>query len=151
MASVPKASGKEAATDKAKKAPAKRVSWTKDQVVTLRDMWLRGASDAELEEALDRSANAIAIKAHRLGLPPRAEAVIQMQGGEAVKHAPGADEEDWEYERPKPIGKIRSCLMCQSEFWSSHAGERICPDCKSTDFWRNGSWMSEGGGGWDDW
>ena len=32
--------------------------------------------------------------------------------------------------------KVRKCLMCSSSFQSSHIGERVCPDCKSTSTWR---------------
>jgi hypothetical protein len=128
----------------------KRASWSKDQVETLRQMWLAGASDVELTESLGRSANAIAIKAHRMGLPPRAEAVAVMAHQEQERRRAAGEEVDEAFEsRPKPTAKIRNCLMCGVKFWSSHAGERICPDCKSTDFWRNGAWMEDhSGGGW---
>lgn len=130
-----------------------RASWSKDQVQTLRQMWLSGSSDAELTASLGRSANAIAIKAHRLGLPPRAEAVAALAGEQANPPPPRrskADIGEIPLTRPKPTAKIRKCLMCRSDFWSSHAGERICGDCKSTDFWRNGSWISDTGGYRDD-
>lgn len=136
---------------KAKAGRGKRASWTKEQVETLRKMWLQGASDVELTESLERSANAIAIKAHRMGLPPRAEAVavIAHQEAERKRVESGEPLDDGYEARPKPTAKIRNCLMCGVKFWSSHAGERICPDCKSTDFWRNGAWMEDhGGGGW---
>ena len=32
--------------------------------------------------------------------------------------------------------KMRKCLMCLDEFMSTHTGERVCPDCKSTSTWR---------------
>ena len=32
--------------------------------------------------------------------------------------------------------KVRKCLMCAGSFQSSHIGERVCPDCKSTSTWR---------------
>lgn len=141
---------KAAAASEPKTAP-KRTAWQKDQVEILRDMWLRGASDSELEQSLGRSANAIAIKAHRMGLPPRAKAVAQLSGGETVEMVALGDDYLAPLDRPKPVGKLRRCLMCTVEFWSSHAGERICPDCKGTDYWRSANWMSESGGWSDDW
>ena len=38
----------------------------------------------------------------------------------------------------EPIKKVRKCLMCRSEFNSSHVGERVCPSCKETSVWRSG-------------
>jgi hypothetical protein len=35
-----------------------------------------------------------------------------------------------------PDGKVRKCMMCQTEFTSAWAGERICRKCKSSDKWR---------------
>ena len=37
-----------------------------------------------------------------------------------------------------PIKKIRTCLMCSSEFQSRHLGERVCGSCKETSAWRSG-------------
>ncbi len=140
-----------AAAASASKAAPKRTTWQKDQVEVLRELWLKGASDQELEEALGRSANAIAIKAHRMGLPPRAKAVAQLAGGQEVQQVDLDDDYLAPLERPKPVGKLRKCLMCTTDFWSSHAGERICPDCKGTDYWRSANWMAESGGWSDDW
>jgi len=125
-----------------------RLSWNDAQIRKLREMWLSGAPDGELIAEFGRSANAIAIKAHRLGLPPRAEAVatnavarlpvMAPRRKDAVDY-PDQDERDEKLTRPKAVGKVRNCLMCGVEFWSSHAGERICSSCKSTEFWRNGA------------
>jgi len=127
-----------------------RSSWNDEQIKKLRRMWLSGASDADLISEFGRSANAIAIKAHRLGLPPRAEAVATNAVEELPPEAPRRDdavdypEDDFGDEpkprKPKSVGKVRNCLMCGVEFWSSHAGERICSSCKSTEFWRNGAY-----------
>lgn len=113
-------------------------------------MWLSGSTDAELIAEFGRSANAIAIKAHRLGLPPRAEAVAAGAVDELPPEVPRrADAVDYPEDdhggearpkKPKSVGKVRNCLMCGVEFWSSHAGERICSSCKSTEFWRNGAY-----------
>lgn len=136
-----------------------RLSWNDNQIKKLREMWLSGATDGELISAFGRSANAIAIKAHRLGLPPRAEAVatnavsrlpvLAPRRKDAVDY-PDHDERAETNIRPKAVGKVRNCLMCGGEFWSSHAGERVCSSCKSTEFWRNGAAVfgNRGGGDW---
>ena len=46
-----------------------------------------------------------------------------------------------EPDRP-PIRKERKCLMCGKEFVSSHVGERVCTNCKSTAAWREGSYAA---------
>ena len=92
----------------------------------------------------------------------RAEAVatnaVDELPPEAPKRGDALDypEEDWGDEpkpkKPKSVGKVRNCLMCGVEFWSSHSGERICSSCKSTEFWRNGAYaFGHGGGDGDDW
>jgi len=139
-----------------------RSSWNDEQIKKLRRMWLSGSTDADLINEFGRSANAIAIKAHRLGLPPRAEAVatnaIDELPPEAPKRADAVDYPDEDYgdeprpQKPKSVGRVRNCLMCGVEFWSSHAGERICSSCKSTEFWRNGAYaFGHGGADGDDW
>ncbi|HCI46722.1 MAG TPA: hypothetical protein DFI00_05465, partial [Rhodospirillaceae bacterium] len=65
-----------------------RSSWNDEQIKKLRRMWLSGSTDAELINEFGRSANAIAIKAHRLGLPPRAEAVATNAVDELPPEAP---------------------------------------------------------------
>jgi hypothetical protein len=29
-----------------------------------------------------------------------------------------------------PRVKVRRCIICRTEFWSAHAGHRICTKCK---------------------
>ena len=41
-----------------------------------------------------------------------------------------------------PVKKVRKCLMCRSEFNSSHIGERVCTNCKSTAARREGSFAA---------
>ena len=38
---------------------------------------------------------------------------------------------------------IRKCLMCSQSFQSRDIGERICPDCKDSKTWRQGSWVDK--------
>ncbi len=37
-----------------------------------------------------------------------------------------------------PAPKLQHCLMCNSEFPSAWAGERLCSRCKGTSAWRRG-------------
>lgn len=43
---------------------------------------------------------------------------------------------------PSDAPKVRQCLRCEATFPSKWAGERICPRCKSSSTWRNGSPLS---------
>ena len=36
-------------------------------------------------------------------------------------------------------GRTRKCLVCQKQFFSAWAGQRICQGCKSTAAWRKGA------------
>ena len=45
------------------------------------------------------------------------------------------------------VPKVRRCLRCGSTFHSQWAGERICPRCKSSNTWRNGSPLGSGASG----
>lgn len=38
----------------------------------------------------------------------------------------------------KTAAKTRNCLVCQTQFLSQWAGERICSKCKSSSTWRSG-------------
>jgi hypothetical protein len=48
-------------------------------------------------------------------------------------------------EAKKPVSdrthesKTRPCLMCGTRFTSSHYGERVCSNCKTTAAWREGA------------
>ena len=35
--------------------------------------------------------------------------------------------------------KTRHCLKCRTAFASTWAGERVCPKCKSSSAWREGT------------
>ena len=47
------------------------MSWTKERIEQLRQMWDEGKSTGEIGKALGVSKNAVVGKAHRLGLNPR--------------------------------------------------------------------------------
>lgn len=98
-------------------APAQAPSgrdWTEHDMDRLIEMWHRGRSNAEIAKALDRAPNAVAVKASRLGLPPKARA-----------------------EEARRTGKRRACLCCRRMFDSTGPGHRICDICKSSPEWRD--------------
>ena len=57
-----------------------------------------------------------------------------VEGVAASRAAPGSAP------KPKPdvsAQKIRSCLMCRTEFKSSDAGDRVCKSCRGSSAWRS--------------
>ncbi|MDA0703860.1 MAG: hypothetical protein O3A96_11590 [Proteobacteria bacterium] len=45
---------------------------------------------------------------------------------------------------PADAPKKRECLRCNTKFTSDWAGERICPRCKGSSAWKNGSPLRSG-------
>jgi hypothetical protein len=49
--------------------------------------------------------------------------------------------------KPEPLhtyeAKSRPCLRCREPFTSSWPGERVCPRCKKTWIWREGSTLRD--------
>jgi uncharacterized paraquat-inducible protein A len=49
--------------------------------------------------------------------------------------------------KPEPLhayeAKSRQCLKCREPFKSSWPGERVCPRCKTTIIWREGSTLRD--------
>ncbi len=48
-----------------------------------------------------------------------------------------AAETNTDSDTPQTV-KIRKCLRCQTGFESSWSGERVCPNCKRSNAWRQG-------------
>jgi hypothetical protein len=51
---------------------------------------------------------------------------------------------DWTHpKKPEPLhtyeAKSRPCLMCREPFTSSWPGERVCPRCKTSKAWTEGT------------
>lgn len=90
-------------------------AWNDHDVQNLVRMWRTGMKNSDIARELNRSPNAISVKASRIGLPPK----------EHIQNMP-------------PGMKIRCCLRCRSQFFSEGPGNRICGACKNTDEWRSG-------------
>lgn len=90
-------------------------AWGDDEIRDLVRLWREGVKNSDIAKALGRSANAISVKASRIGLPPK-DRIPDM---------------------PSTM-KVRSCLRCRSQFFSEGPGNRICGTCKSSDDWKSG-------------
>lgn|GEM_PF-1721176 len=99
-------------------------NWNKNEVKLLTDLWLYGMPSGFIAKKLNRSPNAIKIKAMRLGLESRKSQVKITR------------------QRLNPNGKLRPCLSCKNLFYSEGRGNRICDSCKSTSRWKSGSDLS---------
>lgn len=102
--------------------PRSRGSWTREEIRILVTLWPK-LDNAKIAVRLGRNENAIAIKASRLGLPPR-QKVREMTS-----------------DRPSnsPKAKIRPCLKCRTPFYSEGAHHRICDSCKGGSSWQSGA------------
>lgn len=102
--------------------------WTDDDVEALIGYWSQGFSNAKIALLMRRTATAISMKAHRLNLPAKTEVAPPVAGksNRATIHTHNKH------------GKIRPCLSCNTSFWSSGAGNRICDECKSGPEWGDG-------------
>lgn len=110
----PEGDGARHLPDPPEESPPRTGPWTDSDIETLIEMWHMRYSNTDIAEVLERPANAVAIKASRLSLPPRRE-----------------------LERNKSA-KIRPCLRCRSSFHSHGSGNRICDPCKSSSDWMSG-------------
>lgn len=98
-----------------------RGPWSETEIRRLIDLWSK-RDIPEISEELGRNANAISIKASRLGLPSR----CRMRKKEAEA-------------KVNPKARVRPCLSCRVPFFSEGAHHRICDKCKDTAAWRTGS------------
>lgn len=90
-------------------------AWETKEIEDLARLWMQGVKNSEIAKQLGRSANAISVKASRIGLPPK----------ELMNDMPSSM-------------KLRCCLRCRSQFFSEGPGNRICGTCKGTDEWKSG-------------
>lgn len=95
-------------------------SWTEEEIRTLVSMWRENRKNVEIAKTLNRSQNAISVKASRIGLPPK----------EKIPEAVSSNM------------KVRACLKCRGKFFSEGAGNRICSSCKNSDDWKSGGGYS---------
>ena len=91
--------------------------WSDDDTATLVRLWPGHGNDV-IAKHLGRSAGSIAVKASRLGLPPRS---------------------------PDGSGTIRRCLAsgCGRYFLSKGPHNRICEPCKASEEWADGTDRAE--------
>jgi len=87
-------------------------SWSDEEIRTLAAMWAT-STNAEIAQKLNRPANAVAIKASRIGLPRKDEAARMLKSA-------------------KKGVKVRNCLTCRTPFYSEGAHNRICDPCKDS-------------------
>ena len=67
--------------------------WTDERLVELKKLWAKGLSISQIGEALGVSRNAIAGKAHRMGLPKRPSPISKPKA-EKPKVEPVVEEQD---------------------------------------------------------
>jgi hypothetical protein len=113
-------------------APIRTGPWSEEEIARLMELWNGGLSNLEISHRMGRRENAIAIKASRLNLPPKAQI--------AARALPGATPRN-------PRAKMRPCLTCSRQFFSEGAGHRICDACKSSRSWGD-DYVVQVGGGW---
>ena len=92
-------------------------TWSDEEIHRLIDLWGKNLSNAQIGKMIGRRENAVAIKASRLKLPPKALAKLHLET-DRTSRRPGA--------------KVRPCLCCQRQFYSEGAHNRICDICKSS-------------------
>jgi len=106
-------------------------SWARDHDAILCQLWLAGSSREEIAATLrahsgiERSLASISTRASRLGLPPR-----ESGPGQAPR-LPRPLPQDHLTPQIFPSAKLRKCLgpQCGKDFWSEHAGIRLCSSC----------------------
>lgn len=63
-------------------------AWTEERLEKLRELWAEGLSITQIGDALGVSRNAIAGKAHRMGLPKRPSPIAKSKPKPAAKTTP---------------------------------------------------------------
>jgi hypothetical protein len=101
-------------------ATIKTGPWSDEEITLLTRLWAENFSNLEISHRIGRRENAIAIKASRLSLPPKA----QIAARAALEKHP-----------KNPKARVRPCLTCSRQFFSEGPGHRICDTCKSGRSW----------------
>lgn len=90
--------------------------WSDEDVAQLITLWTTtNLSNAEIAKKMGREESAIAVKASRINLPRRAKT-----------------------KDPASKARVRPCLRCQTSFYSTGPGNRVCDPCKESADWQNG-------------
>jgi hypothetical protein len=108
--------------------PKKRPGgWTDDHVEALIAYWSQGKSNSEIAKIMGRTSTAISMKAHRLNLPAKTD--ITQSVGQSNRAT---------IQTANKNGKVRPCLCCNTRFFSTGSGNRVCDECKSGPEWSDG-------------
>lgn len=78
---------------------AEEISWTDERLEKLKSLWKKGLSISQIGEELGVTRNAIAGKAHRIGLPKRQSPIAASSSPRKAPRKPAAAEPD----RPLPL------------------------------------------------
>lgn len=116
--------------------------WTEEEVRILVEAWFEGLRPADLAARLPgRSLSAVKVRASRLQLPRRDKAdgkLVAPPLAPEKTQAPAAKSNEAALRRPGDTAKMRACLRCETQFYSSWAGDRICGSCRRSDDWQSG-------------
>jgi hypothetical protein len=93
--------------------------WSDAEINLLMQLWTRGMTNRQISERLDRHENAVAVKASRLGLPPKS-------GQRMNPHS-----------NVKTKSRMRPCLSCRGDFLSEGSHHRICNTCKNSEIFHS--------------
>ena len=91
--------------------------WSAQEVADLIALWSTDLTNAQIAARLGREESAVAVKASRISLPRRS---------------------DMRAAKKRSSAKMRKCLRCESPFYSTGSGNRICDPCKESSDWQNG-------------
>ena len=92
--------------------------WSDVDINLLMRLWTKGMTNREIAELLDRHENAVAVKASRLGLPPKSGQRNRLSD-------------------VKIKAKMRPCLSCRGDFLSEGSHHRICCTCKNSEIFHS--------------
>ena len=101
-------------------------SWTEERLKKLRDLWDKGLSISQIGEELGVTRNAIAGKAHRLGLPKRQSPISSKAKKAAAKPA--------EEKKAVPTRELPLRLALRKITWSRSACAWPTGDPKTVEF-----------------
>lgn len=92
--------------------------WSDTDINLLMRLWTGGLSNRQIADRLERPENAVAVKASRLGLPPKSgQRKIQPD--------------------MKTSLLMRPCLSCRGDFLSEGSHHRICNTCKNSEIFHS--------------
>lgn len=83
---------------------SKNIEWTDELKDSLYECWERGLTSKESAVEMDISLHALRSAANKFGLGKFGE-------------------------KQNKSGKLRKCMCCRNEFFSSHNGNRLCEFC----------------------